>query len=197
MGWKMYYLVNDYKPKPVANAALPILEDLGYSPAYAATDSTSVGVLSVTIDGVVYSGNVYAAQNIVAHYLCVNDETNDILITSSYQNSSGLTANPKNSVCFAILSGTDLLSGAPGMFSINTNTPFNTIANTWNSTAPPSEVFVIQKAVFFANASYTAYNANNFESTLYWGSTAHSPGMVVSIGADSFVCLGFNLFAKL
>ena len=186
MSWKMHFLVNSNTGSTVKNAMLAKLDELGYVYTY------NSPTLTVTINGVEYAAkfNPTYNSNSTSFYMFVNDETGDLLITCTH----GGTGTLSNSICLAILSGTNLEDGTNGLFPVaSTATTPSYVVSGWGA-GSPSNLILLRKLVFFKNAGFCDYN---FESAIYEGSTRHAPGIVISVGSDYFVCLAGAYYAKL
>ena len=153
------------------------------------------GVISIDVGGTTYDVPLWVESTSFSYYLCVNDETNDILVTTASNKESGSNML-YYMVCAALLSGTNAETGESGLFYITkAYQAAYGFTNLWYGTFDDSSVMLLHRAIF-AKDSYGNPIAP-FVSTLYWGSKKLSVGATFTIGADSFVCLGGYLYAKL
>ena len=189
MSWKMYSLGNCNGNTGVYPVALSKLEELGYAPSFES------GQLTVTIGGVAYTSALNAPSGTIPYYLCVNDETNDIVISTIYANALYPSTSLNYTICFALLSGTNILTGESGVFPVNPGMAATNYSNA-QTVQTATNIMLLQRAVF--TSAYSEYYCPyNFKSTLYWGSIALTPSVVAVVGEDRFVCLGGFLYAKL
>lgn len=188
MSWKIYGLGTAPNQNVVSREVVYKLQELGYD----ATNTT--GSFIVAIDGNQYTATVAIQSGERPYYLCVNDETNDIVVTTLNTSATSTGCNFSYLVAAAILSGKNIQNGENGMFVI-ANTAVNSSSFSNASVPSPGNGYLVLQRAYFV--PYSSYNANTFVSTLYWGSSPLTPGIVVEVGTDRFVCLSAFLYAKL
>lgn len=194
MSWKIYALGNAMKASDTGELVVSKLNALGYTASLSNASTYSCN-LAVTIDGVNSTFMLQIKeQNLVPVFLCVNDETNSIVV-SRYDSSLDPGTYLCNTACFMMVSGTDILTGIKGRYGVvNSGYEPTQYTNYWFPRTEDDVVFLF-KAVF---RKYSTYNVHSFETDdIYWGSISLTPGAVITVGGESFVCLNFNLFAKL
>lgn len=196
MSWKMHSLGNKKYSYGVANAAIPVLTEYGYTCTFS-YDYATTGQMDVAApNGEAYVVGV-GGQNDgdFPYYLFVNDETWEFVITM-YSTSKTASSSLKYVICAALLRGTDMDTGADGLFSLyidGSSPSADSVTNMWKSSVPSGKIG-LQKALFFA---YSNAIQNGFHSELFWGSSAQSPGVVVTIAAGNFLCLSQQIYVKL
>lgn len=196
MSWKMHSLGTRKYSEDVADAVKPILESYGYTWSFASSNATTGVISGNTPNGETYEVGVIGQNyGYYKYYLYVNDATWEFVVTM-YDTSKSAIDNLGFVLCSALLKGIGMDTGEEAFFTPSYGggtTGAGNITNMWNST-PPSGNIGLQKAVFFARSGV---NNNGFVSNLFWGSADLAPGVVVTVGANSFLCLSRQLYLKL
>ena len=183
--------------KSAAEAAAAKLSSLGYEVSCSAT-SDSVASLTVVINGTQYSGKVWVANSgSYPTYLCVNNETNAILLCKHRSNAtidSNTQGNIAENFCFAIIYGTNAKTGETGLFPIAAVNAYNDDLTSMWYIPNGTDVILLHRAIFREKSGYIEAS---FASDLFWGSLKFAPGAIITVGADNFLCLNQCLYAKL
>lgn len=201
MGWKIYSLGSVRYTQVVADTAIPILEELGYSATYS-NESNSKGLLTITVDGTQYPCYVsFANTTSYSTYLMVNSDTNEIVVGQTGRSDTSPTSQMCYIVSMALLRGTATKTGEAGLFPLRCDTPANNFTNWWGKFDWTDNQMYLQKAVF-AKYLYTAngltYNETPFVAdNIYWASALYTPGATVAVGNDTFLCINGCMFTKL
>ena len=199
MSWKIYSLESCSSTQALADKAIPILREMGYTAEYTNVSSRE-GAMAITVDGVTYSCGINVANTTsYQSFLLVNDETNEIVIC---QGGRGFgTSNPASYVMsLALLHGTATKTGETGLFALaRTDQSLADFANPWYKINNSEDQIFLQRAVFrtYTNTSGVAVNVQAFVSDLYFGTAIYDPGATCAVGSDVFLCLNQNLYAKL
>lgn len=195
MSWKCYSLGTYEKAIDVTNRATYKLKQLGYVEPTYTKNLEYYGSYQVTINGEIYVSSFWKPNSgSYDFYLWVNDETNDLLITSN-----NASATPgcdlRNMLNWAIMSGTKSSTGEDGLFVFKgLNYAASSFTNASVVGTDSYSYIVLYKAAFFYHAQCVDVP---FVSNIFWGTKKLSVGATITVGTDRFVCLGGYLYAKL
>lgn len=189
MSWQIHYLGNFSSAQNIANAAVTVLSSLGYVASY---DSEK---LVVTVGTETYSCGVASAHSSTNYqtYLLVNDETKEFVI---YQNGTtyGYSQSLAKLVNAFLLRGTDVDTGESGLFTLSATSGYiYQNSNPWCINDTSLGRIFLQRAVFL----YTSMEHPAICENVFWGTAGYTPGAVITVGDDTFMCLNGILYAKL
>ena len=194
MGWQIHPLGNFSSAQNIANAAIPVLQSLGYTASYANSTGTQ-GTLSVTVDGKTYACGLTSAHSSTNYqtYLLANNETKEIVIYQAGANPYASQALSKL-VNLYLFRGTDVKTGEAGLFTQSALSGYvYSVSNPWNVNDTSMEHIIMQRAVFLYGTHGSPFIAEN----VFWGTAGYAPLATCKVGNDTFVCLNGFLYAKL